>query len=305
MLTEAHLRRHPKVFRSMTGITAAEFDALARDAVPALATADEARLTRPGRRRGIGAGHPQALSPRNQVLVTIIWLRQYPTDGVLGYLAGVDEATIRRVRKRVLPVLEALGADTMRGIDPGKWKRPGLAGLLVAAPELILIVDSFEQAVQRPKVRSAADGWCSGKKKQHARKIQVVVDAATGVLAALSPAVPGPTRDLQLLKTTALLADLPADVTVLGDLAYVGIATLHPGGATPKRKPREQPRPPEDVAFNRVFARRRVIVEHSIRRLRIYASMTARDRRHRRIDGRSVACAGLVNRQLLTGSAMR
>lgn len=230
----------------------------------------------------------------------MIWLRQYPTDGVLGYLTGVDEATIRRIRKRIVPVLEALGADTMRGSDPGKWQRPGLAQLLAATPELILIVDTFEQAVQRPKARTAADAWYSGKKKQHTRKVQIAVDAATGAVVALSAAVPGPTSDLALLKITALLAEVPADAAVLGDLAYVGIAKLHPGGATPRRKPREQPRPPQDVDANRAFARTRIVVEHSIRRRRVFASVTARDRHHRVADGRALACAGLVNRCLAT-----
>lgn len=58
MLNEAHLRRHPAAFRSMTGMTVAEFDALAHDALPALAAADQARLDRPTRRRAIGEGHP-------------------------------------------------------------------------------------------------------------------------------------------------------------------------------------------------------------------------------------------------------
>lgn len=305
MLRESHLRRHPKIFRSMTGITPAEFDTLARDALPALAAAAEARLTRPGRRRAIGAGHPHALAPRDQLVLTLIWLRQYPTDGVLGYLLGVEESTVRRVRKRVVPVLETLGADTMRRVDPGKWKRADLAALAAATPELTLIVDTFEQAVQRPKARTVADAWYSGKKKQHTRKVQVTVDAATGAFAEVSAAFPGPTNDLQVLKTTGVLTRLPAEAVVLGDLAYVGIGKLHPGGATPRRKPREQPRPPQDVDANRAFARTRIVVEHSIRRLRIYASVTAHDRHHRVNDGRMLACAGLVNRHLAAGSAMR
>ncbi len=69
------------------------------------------------------------------------------------------------------------------------------------------------------------------------------------------------------------------------------------GGATPRRKPRGQPRPVEDVAYNRAFARRRVGVEHTIGRMRRYESLTQRDRHHRRgITARNRAVAGLVNR---------
>lgn len=305
MLQDARLHRHPKIFHAMTGLTIAEFDALLQEARPALAAADEARLSRPGRRRAIGAGHPHALTPRDQVLLTVIWLRQYPTDGVLGYLLGVEESTVRRIRGRVVPVLEALGADTMRLPDPGKWRRPDLAGLLASTPELAVIVDTFEQPVQRPKARAAADAWYSGKKKRHTRKVQVVVEATTGRFVAVAAGWRGPTSDLRVLTESGVLDRLAPQVAVLGDLAYVGIAKRHPGGRTPNRKPREQPRPPGDVTANQAFARRRVAVEHSIRRLRVFASVTAPDRHHRVADGRALACAGLVNRHLAAQSAMR
>lgn len=70
-----HLARHPGPFRALTGLSIPQFDALAAEAIPALAAADQARLTRPGRRRAIGAGHPHARPPRDQLLVTVIWLR--------------------------------------------------------------------------------------------------------------------------------------------------------------------------------------------------------------------------------------
>ena len=45
--------------------------------------------------------------------------------------------------------------------------------------------------------------------------------------------------------------------------------------AAPRRKPRGQPHPPEDVAYNTAFARRRIVVEHSIGRLRRYQAQVA------------------------------
>ena len=38
----------------------------------------------------------------------------------------------------------------------------------------------------------------------------------------------------------------------------------------PRTKPRNKPRPPEDVAYNRQVARERIVVEHTIRRVRCY-----------------------------------
>ena len=103
-----------------------------------------------------------------------------------------------------------------------------------------------------------------------------------------------------------MLERLPPQIGAVGDLAYVGIGALHPQGlgAAPRRKPRGRDRPPQDVAYNRAFARRRVRVEHSIRRLRLYACLTDVDRHHQHLaDARAVACAGLVNRHLAAVAA--
>ena len=108
-------------------------------------------------------------------------------------------------------------------------------------------------------------------------------------------------RDVKLLETSGLLDRLNPDVGALGDLAYVGMVPLHPGGRgfTPRRKPREKPRPAEDIVYNTAFAAARIIVEHTIGRLRRYQALTHQDRHHRQAHAARVrAVAGLVNRQL-------
>jgi DDE superfamily endonuclease len=296
MMTLRSLRRHPAVLKALTGLSVTVFDALLTEALPALAAAEQHRLSRPHRQRAIGGGHPYALAPAEQVLAAVIWLRLYPTDRVLGWLFGIEETSVRRLRSRVVPVLVGLGNATLVLPDPGR--RLDQAGLLAAVPELAVIVDTYEQPVQRPKGRTSPDRWYSGKKKQHTGKVQVLVVETTGQFVAVSETKPGPTNDLALLRESGVLERLSPEVAILGDLAYVGIAKLHKGGQTARRKPRSKPRPAEDVPHNRAFARRRVVVEHSLQRLRRFACVTERDRHHRVDDGRAVACAGLVNRQL-------
>ena len=297
-LTYAHLSRHPRVFRHMTGLTVAEFDVLVQDLHPSFVAREQQRLSRPTRQRAIGGGTPFALKPREQFLLTVIWLRLYPMHEVLGFLFGVTHPTVGRIIQRVLPLLEAAGRDTMRMPDPGKKHRRTLDALLADTPEVAVIIDTFEQPVQRPKDRREADTYYSGKKKQHTHKTQIAVDETTGRVVDVSATVRGPIADLTLLQQSGLLERLPPDVGSLGDLAYVGMAGLHPQGlgATPRRKPRGKPRPPEDVAYNRAFARRRIMVEHSIGRMRCYQALTQRDRHHRQHTGRVGAVAGLVNR---------
>ena len=296
-----HLKQHPNVLLKMTGLRINEFDTLVDDLLPQWADAEYERLNRADRQREIGGGRNSKLDGRDQLLLTVVWLRVYPTHEVLGYLFGVSDSTVSRIIKRVLPVLEQAGRDGMRMPDPGRKRRRSLDQLLHDTPDLAVVIDSFEQKVQRPKDPDERDEFYSGKKKTHTLKNQVAVDEETGAVVDVSESVPGPTADINLLEQSRLMERLPEGVGGIGDLAYVGIDKLHPQGlgASPRRKPRGQPRPPDDVAYNTAFSRRRIIVENTIGRLRRYQSLTQTDRQHRQNHSARVsAVAGLVNRQL-------
>jgi len=289
-----YLSQHPNVFQKCTGLTIALFDQLGEEVLPLYLEAETGRLSRPERKRDIGAGHPFELELRDHLLLTVIWLRLYPIHEVLAYLFGVSDSTVSRLIERVLPILERSGRDAMRLPDPGKKRRRQLPDLLKDIPELTVIVDSFEQRVQRPP---NDDSHYSGKKKQHTLKSQIAVDSDSGRIADVSDSVPGPTADIKLLEASGLLERLPDEVGVGGDLAYLKLAKLRRQGFSPRRKPRGQARPPEDVIYNRAFSQFRIVVEQTIGQVRRFQSVTATDRNHRRQhSARVAAVAGLVNR---------
>jgi hypothetical protein len=296
-----YLKTHPNVFLKMTGLRVAELNTLVDDLQPTFSEAEIQRLSRPDRQREMGGGRTAELDGRDQMLLTVVWLRVYPTHEVLGYLFGVSDSTVSRIIQRVLPLVEQAGRDTMRLPDPGRQRRRSLEDLLSDTPELAVVIDSFEQKIQRPKDPDDRDSFYSGKKKTHTLKSQVAVNEDTGAIVAVSDSVPGPTADIKLLEQSELMQQLPEGVGGIGDLAYVGLDKLHPHalGACPRRKPRGKPRPPGDVAYNTAFSRRRIIVENTIGRLRRYQSLTQTDRQHRHNHAARVcAVAGLVNRQL-------
>ena len=299
MLQRSRLRHFPAIFRNLTGLTVVVFDQLLDDLRPAFAADRRRRLDRPDRRRALGGGDDFDLDPDDQFLLTIFWLRHYPTQEVLGYLFGVSDSTAKRAVDRCLPLLEAASRDTMRMPDPGRGRRKDLSTLLKDTPDVAVIIDTFEQAVQRPKRRQKR--FYSGKKKRHTLKSQVAVDEVTGAIVDVADSVPGPTADIKVLKKSKLLKRLPKGVGGLGDLAYVGIADLHPEGlgGTGRRKPRGQPRSLADRRYNKAFSRRRIVVEHRIGRLRTYQALTHADRHFRKgHTARVRAVAGLVNRML-------
>ncbi len=199
---------------------------------------------------------------------------------------GVSEPTARRTVGRVLPLLEAAGLDTMRLPDPGKDRRPGLDALLAETPDLAVLIDTFEQRVQRPQDRRERTPTIAARRSSTPSRCRWRWTSATGASSTWR-------RACAARPTTSRCP--------IGDLAYVGIADTHPAGvgATPRRKPRGRPRPPEDSAYNRAFARRRVQVDHRIRCVRLYEALTQPDRHHRRGHTRRVrAVVGLVNRHL-------
>lgn len=73
----------------------------------------------------------------------MIWLRQYPTNEVLGFLFGVSDSTASRILSREVPLLEAAGKDTMRLPDPGRKHRKEMDDLLKETPELAVIIDTL------------------------------------------------------------------------------------------------------------------------------------------------------------------
>jgi hypothetical protein len=299
ILRREHLGQHPSVFRSMTGLTVEAFDQLLPELCAAFAADRRRRLGRPDRRRAVGGGDDFDLAVADQFLLTVVWLRHYPTQECLGYLFGVSDSTALRAVRRCLPVLERAGKDTMRLPDPGKGHRRDLPALLKQTPALAVIVDTFEQRTHRPRRRQRA--YYSGKKKAHTLKSQVAVDE-DGRVVDVADSRPGRWADLKVFKRSGLAGKLSrAQVGVLGDLGYVGLDGVSPRlhGATPRRKPRGQDRPPEDRRYNRAFARRRIGVEHAIGRLRRYQALTAVNRHGRKgHEARVRAVAGLVNTML-------
>jgi hypothetical protein len=303
MITYEKLTHYPTIFLKMTGMRLTEFESWLAQGLPRLAEAESRRLARRGRQRAPGGGDKPRLRAEDQIVLTLLWLRLYPTHDVLGFLFSVSQPTVGRYLAHVLPVLEQMGMDSLRLPDPGKKHRRSLPELLTDVPELHVIVDSFEQVVQRPRRAADRACWYSGKKRNATMKVQVTVQRGSGYIVDVSASVPGRTADITLLKQSGVLEQLPDGMGCLGDSAYQGIAKLHPLGRSPFKRMGHKPPPltAEQTAYNHAFSSVRIIVENSLCRMRHYQSLSQRDRQHRDQDNhhaRTLAVAGLVNYQL-------
>lgn len=140
------LSQNQPLFQALTGLGLTKFDELVETILPGYTAAEKKRLNRPNRQRAVGGGPDFELETRDQILLTIIWLRQCPTLEALGCLFGISDTTAGRYIRRILPLLETTGQDTMRMPDPGRKRRRQLSDLLQETPELALIINAFGQS---------------------------------------------------------------------------------------------------------------------------------------------------------------
>ncbi len=89
---------------------------------------------------------------------------------------------------------------------------------------------------------------------------------------------------------------------VLADSGYQGLSKLHEKSRTLQKKPRQSELTDEQKQSNRELARRRVVVEHVIRSLKIFRILAERYRnRRQRFSLRFDLIAGLHNFELSLG----
>ena len=83
---------------------------------------------------------------------------------------------------------------------------------------------------------------------------------------------------------------------MFADTGYQGIQKLHANTRKPTKATRKHPLPPEQKQANRALNSRRVLIEHAIRRLKIFRLLGERYRNRRKRFGlRLNLIAALVN----------
>lgn len=308
MITYRSLSRTPAAFKSLTGLSVAEFDALCREWIHADAVARaNAPLTREDphpRQRAPGAGRKWVLDAPTRLLAALVWLKLYPTWEVLGFLFGVEESATRRSTQDVLARLESMAVFPLER-RPRRTPGKSLSKLIEDCPVVEVIIDSHEQRTRRPKGWERQKPFYSGKKKAHTLKTQAAV-SLEGRVQAVSESVPGSTSDLALLERSGVVERLGPDEAVGADKAYVGADARFPGTTfyVPVKKPPGGERTPEETRYNRTLASVRIVVEHFFARLSRFGAL-AQVWRHRRADHSGVfrVAAWLADRQIASAAA--
>ena len=309
MIDYDSLSRRPSAFRSMTGFSVERFHSLLLAVTRASEDQKHASQTtkRDGqpRQRAPGAGRPFAHDLRDRLLMTLIWLRIYPTFEVLGFFFDLHRANARDNVVEVLAVLETLADFSFERPSPERRKRRSVREVMDAFPDVCLVIDAKEQRIRRPKSTKEEDRqkpYYSGKKKCHTLKNQIGVEP-DGQVGAVSGSVPGgAVHDLKLLRQTGLVGQLAAEGEAgMLDKGYVGITKDYPHHRLylPFKATRGHPLTAEQRAYNALLARYRVVAEHTLAQMNQFQVLAQVFRHARESHGRIVRVVGmLVNRRV-------
>lgn len=298
MINYQRLSQKPKIFKSLTGTTLDEFNELSRQSYPVWRQQEQERLSRPDRHRAIGGGRKYELKFREQLLMTLVWLRLYLTTDALGYFFGVDKSTASRNTRRLLAALRVVGEGTLGWPEPPqRGQGKNVAQALTEYPDLFALVDATEQAVRRSSDDETQRQHYSGKKKRHTRKTQLVVNEH-GQIRHLSASTPGSVHDLKHFRGSGAGQQIPKQTTVGGDAGYDGLGNDLPDHSviTSFKARRNHPLTQEQKLLNQEFSRLRIIVENTICQLKQF-KVLAQQFRHavERYDDAFRAVVAIVN----------
>jgi hypothetical protein len=99
------LSRKPLLFKSFTGLTVAEFDALCKDIGGMYRKYEIKRLSAKRRERHIGAGRPFKLGLQNRLLMLLVYCRMYITYTLAGFLFDIDQSNVCRDIQKIEPLV--------------------------------------------------------------------------------------------------------------------------------------------------------------------------------------------------------
>jgi DDE superfamily endonuclease/Helix-turn-helix of DDE superfamily endonuclease len=301
------LSKRPEMFRSFTGLDVAEFDSLLSRVELAYDEHEKKRLSRRGRKHEIGAGRPFKLPLEDRLLMLLIYYRSYVTSILLGFTFNLDQSNVLKdirmlepLVKECIPLPEKLHEMARRARTFEEVERyfPGFKAF----------VDATEQEIPRPKNATKRKTHYSGKRKKHTVKTQLTVNSE-GLIVHRTNHARGRRNDLEIYRKHH--PSLPGSVEQDFDRGYHGVRNYFPDlncaipfkKTSPGRGHRGEKAPaltPEQKAYNKKLSKARVIVEHTISRVKKFNIFGTEFRnRLKHYDVMTDLVCGLVNFRIL------
>jgi hypothetical protein len=297
-MSYARLSKRPLLFRSFTGLEISEFNEIYTEIESKYNEHERKRLSRTKRERKVGAGRPFKLKIRERFLMLLVYYRLYITYTLSGFLFDLDQSNVCRdiciiepLVKLCIPLPKKLYKRTtrLRTIDEVEEYFPGFKAF----------IDSSEQEIPRPKNKRRRKSYYSGKRKKHTVKIQYMVNSE-GLILHKTEHKKGRKHDYDIFKNKH--PTTPLQVENVFDLGYMGVQNDFPTvkSVLPFRKKRKSELSDGEKRHNRKHSKLRVIVEHTVSRIKKFGIMGTKFRNKLgRYDHASDIVSGLVNFRIM------
>ncbi len=209
-----------------------------------------------------GGGRKPKLSIKEQIILTLVYLRHMTTFQVLGIQFGVSESTANDTFNYWLPILRELLPCSL--IEQVKKNESDLMVVQEILTDYELIVDSYEQVRERPGDNDEQEKYFSGKKSNHTFKSQIIIMPDGRDIVDVVAGEPGPKSDITIFREYR--SEFDPQQRFKGDKAYLGEDLI----TTPIKKPKNRELTTEQKEQNKAFSAKRIFVEHRIRSVKIF-----------------------------------
>ena len=214
----------------------------------------------------------------DRLLLTLLYLRQYPTFDRLGEQFHNSESYAWKIYHQICDIL----------VKVLKLKN---RKALLEQPVKVILIDVTEQPIERP-TRGQKE-YYSGKKKRHTIKTQLLVCLSTLTILTVC-CQKGSVHDFRILKENRPL--LHPDTIKLGDSGYQGIQKLFANSFSPVKKKKGKSLTKDEKEYNRNLAKQRILIEHVNRRCKIFRVVKETYRgKHKNYGKTWTIVAGIVN----------
>lgn len=257
-----HIEENPKETRRLIGLEYEQLQQLIENAEQlnyekqALVESKKIRII------AGGGGRKLKLSVKEQIILTLVYLRQMTTFQLLGIQFGVSESTANDTFNYWLPILRELLPCSL--IEQVKKNESDLMVVQEILTEDELIVDSYEQVRERPGNNEEQEKYFSGKKSNHTFKSQIIIMPDGRDIVDVVAGEPGPKSDITMFRENR--DNFDPKQSFKGDLGYLGEDAID----TPIKKPRNKELTIDQKKSNKEFSSKRIFVEHRIRSVKIF-----------------------------------
>ena len=251
------------------------------------------------RERKLGAiGRHFKRDVKNRFLMLLVYYRLYITYTLTGFLFDLDQSNVCRdiqkiesLIRKCLPIPQKIFNKTKRLQTPEEVEE--------YFPGFMAFTDCTEQQIPRPEDKKRRKAYYSGKKKRCTVKNQLVVNNKGYIVHKLGHKK-GQKHDYKIYKKNHPVT--PKEVVNIFDLGYLGVEKDFPEqlSALPNKKKRNQELSLEEKEYNKNHSKKRIIIEHTICRLKKYRILADIFRNKlRKYNKVSDIVTGLVNYRIM------